>query len=276
MPVNVPQPLYCPTPIEGPPEADVKLHCLTQADVPARKIVAVLPAGRRRALHRRHHEPHARRAGSAPSSRRSQVTGRALQFYFEARGESNRVAAANGKDDLPNVIVLKPGRRRRWASGALAALHLRRRPAPTGEEETPLQVRETQEERAAEVEAPRPPGARASSGSGLGVGIGLGLAPAAGRWSAHRSRQVTTGFSPAGLGHATPGAGLPADPAPGRCRCRAATSTSPPAARATRGGPLAPADRPRRPAARAVRAGRAGRSAGPGHAPPAATARPCA
>ena len=205
LPVNVPQPLYCPTPIEGPPESDVKLHCLTQADVQARKIVVYYRPGNQERYTAVTMRPTKKGWFSAviPGQK---VTGRALQFYFEARGEANRLAAANGKFDLPNEIVLKPGAAP-VGVGALAALTFddgsSRR---TGEEETPLQVQTREEVRAAEEQsiARRAPG-KLWVGLGLGTGWGWHLALPLER---HTSREVTAGFSPGGLGQALPEIGV--------------------------------------------------------------------
>jgi hypothetical protein len=208
VPVNVPQPLYCPTPIEGPPQEDVKLHCLTQADVQARKIVLYYKPGDRDRYTAVTMKPTKKGWYSAviPGPK---VTGRALQFYFEARGAANRLAASNGKDDLPNEIVLKPGTPP-VGVGALAALSFDDGTKRTGEEETPLQVRFKQEERDAEAQllARRAPG---KFWLGLGVGSGWG-------WhlqlplERHTAREVTAGFSPGGLGHALPELGYQLTP----------------------------------------------------------------
>ena len=207
VPVNVPQPLYCPTPIEGPPEEDVKLHCLTQADVQARKIVVYYRPGNQERFTAVTMKPTKKGWFSAiiPGQK---VTGRALQFYFEARGEANRLAAANGKFDLPNEIVLKPGAAP-VGVGALAALSFDAG-GPTGEEETPLQVQAREEERAFEVEsrARRAPG-KLFIGLGAGTGWGWHLALPLER---HTRREVTAGFSPGGLGQALPEIGYQLTP----------------------------------------------------------------
>jgi hypothetical protein len=204
VPVNVPQPLYCPTPIEGPPESDVKLHCLTQADVQARKIVVFYRPGNQERYTAVTMRP-TKKGWFAAVIPGQKVTGRALQFYFEARGDAGRLAAANGKFDLPNEIVLKPGAAR-VGVGALAALSFEDTNRPTGEEETPLQVQTREDVRAAEEQsiARRAPG-KLWVGLGLGTGWGWHLQLPLER---HQSRQVTAGFSPGGLGQALPEIGF--------------------------------------------------------------------
>jgi len=199
LPVNVPQPLYCPTPMEGPPDSDVRLHCLTQADVRAKKIVLFYrpAAGDQYTPVRMSRTKKGWYSAVIPAR---QVTGRSLQFYFEARNESNRAVAANGKGDLPNIIVLKPGAPP-VGVGALAALSFSEGKDEDGEEDTPLQLKSREDEAAAEESSL----ARRATGAfwaGLGVGSGYG-------WhlrrplERHQGRQVTAGFSPVGLGHAT-------------------------------------------------------------------------
>jgi hypothetical protein len=207
LPVNVPQPLYCPTPIEGPPQEDVKLHCLTQADVQARRIVVYYRPGNQERFTAVTMKPTKKGWFSAviPGQK---VTGRALQFYFEAKGDAGRLAAANGKWDMPNEIVLKPGAAP-VGVGALAALSFDAA-GPTGEEETPLQVQSRAEERAVEEElrARRAPG-KLWVGLGLGTGWGWHLTLPLER---HTAREVTAGFSPAGLGQALPEIGYQVTP----------------------------------------------------------------
>jgi hypothetical protein len=203
LPASVPQPLYCPTPMEGPPAADVRLHCLTQADVRAKRIVLYYRPGDGEQYTPVRMSRTKKGWYSAVIPAR-QVTGNSLQFYFEARTDANRVAAANGKVDLPNVIVLKPGAPP-VGVGALAALTFsdnKEGDEEIGEEETPLQMRARQEEIEAEEKShARRPASRFWVGLGVGSGYGWHLKRPL---ENHDARQVTAGFSPLGLGHATP------------------------------------------------------------------------
>jgi hypothetical protein len=200
VPVNVPQPLFCPTPLEGPPQEEVRLHCLTQNSVDARKVMLFYRPG------------DGDRYTAVPMNRTKKgwfsatipgekVTGRALQFYVEARGDAGGLAAYNGKGDLPNVLVLKEGAAP-VGVGALAALTFDDGEEVDSDEETPLQAREKAEEveeREAQI-ARRAPG-RFWAGLGVGSGYGWHLRQSLER---HRNRQVSAGFSAAGLAHATP------------------------------------------------------------------------
>jgi hypothetical protein len=207
MPQAVPQPLYCPTPDVGPPNQPVPLFCLTQPDVRAGKVVAFFrPAG-------------GEDYTAVPMNRSKSgwlqatvparaVVGRTLQVYFEAQDTSGNVAANNGKDELPNVIQLKPGAPQ-ISPRKLAYIEVGE-PPPARQDEsaeaTPLELREKAEEAAA-ADALLPKGRpRRAAGSifvGLGVGSGYG-------WhrelplERHAGRQVTAGFSPAGMGHISP------------------------------------------------------------------------
>jgi hypothetical protein len=112
------------------------------------------------------------------------------------------VAAANGKGELPNVLVLKDGAPP-VGVGALAALTFDSGDTDSDvEEETPLEAREKVEQ-AADAEARLSRRAPGRFWAGLGVGTGYG-------WHLrrplenHRNRQVSPGFSPVGLAHATP------------------------------------------------------------------------
>ena len=205
VPVNVPQPLYCPTPIEGPPQEEVRLHCLTQNNIDARKVMLFYRPG------------DGERYTALPMSRTKkgwfsaiipakQVTGRALQFYVEARGDTGSLAAWNGKGEMPNVLVLKEGAAP-VGVGALAALSFDSDEEQIdADEETPLEVREKDEERelAESQQSRRAPG-RFWAGLGVGSGYGWHLRQ---KLERHRGRQVSAGFSPAGLAHVTPELGI--------------------------------------------------------------------
>jgi hypothetical protein len=201
LPMNVPLPLYCPTPMEGPPQADVRLHCLTQQNVPARQVVMFYRPGDGETYTAVPMNRTKKGWFSAVIPAR-QVTGRAMQFYFEARGDAGAVAAANGKGELPNVLVLKDGAPP-VGVGALAALTFDGEDTESDvEEETPLEAREKLEQQE-EAEALLSRRGAGRFWAGLGVGSGYG-------WHLrrplenHKNRQVSPGFSSVGLAHATP------------------------------------------------------------------------
>ena len=86
----------------------MNLRCLTQPDIRVSKVVA-------------YYRPAVGETYTAlPMSRSKKgwysavipgdhVTGRSLQFYFEAHGEPKESPVRNGKNESPNVMVLKEG-----------------------------------------------------------------------------------------------------------------------------------------------------------------------
>jgi hypothetical protein len=107
-PKRIPEPLYCPAPEDGPPEKAMSLHCAVQPGARAAKIVLY------------YRPTDADSFSSTPMSKDAKgwftaiiparaVTGKALEFYVEARGSNNKVAATNGDHELPNVIRLREG-----------------------------------------------------------------------------------------------------------------------------------------------------------------------
>jgi hypothetical protein len=203
LPVNIPQPLYCPVPIEGPPAREVNLRCLTQPELRVSRVVAYyrpatgetyvpLPMVR------------SRKGWYSAVVPARQVTGGSLQFYVEAHGESNAVAVRNGRGDSPNVIVLKEGAPP-VGIGTLAALQTLAQ-SNAGVEQSPLEVREDE---LAQIERRAQLGRRALGSFWLGLGVGNGLGWHGRRpLERHPRRTVTTGVSPAGLGHIVPELGL--------------------------------------------------------------------
>jgi hypothetical protein len=200
VPVSIPQPLYCPIPLEGPPAREVNLRCLTQPEIQVSKVVAyyrpaagetyiALPMNR------------TRKGWFSAVIPAGHVTGRSLQFYFEAKGDDEEVSLRNGKMDSPNVIVLKEGAPP-IGVGALAALQSEVDASDAGNERSPLEVHESEA-----VES----GRRAALGRRAAGSFWLGLAAGSGRgWHGrrplerHPRRQVTTGTSPVGLGQLLP------------------------------------------------------------------------
>lgn len=200
LPKAPPQPLYCPTPDVGPPGEAVPLFCVARAEVSSQKVLAFFrPAGAETyttvAM-----EPSASgwRLATIPAK---DVKGRSIQVYFEARDNADHVLASNGKDELPNVIQLKSGAPH-ISPKKLALLEVGDPPPADGDEATPLELRNRAAELAAEEGPPKDSFRRASGRLWFGFGAGSGYG-----WHGalplerHFGRQVTTGFSPAGLGH---------------------------------------------------------------------------
>jgi hypothetical protein len=212
LPQAIPQPLYCPTPDLGPPNEPVPLFCVTQPDVHVGKITAyfrpaggdlytAVPMGRK---------PSGWMTAMVPAQA---VRGRSLQVYFEAQDGAGNVAANNGKDEMPNIILLKEGAPH-VNPRKLAFIEVGAPPAPAGDEATPLELRERAAEKAASESPvlqgrPRRPDGSFFLGLGLGGGYGWhGDLPL----ERHAGRQVGTGYSPAGLGYFAPEIGYQVTP----------------------------------------------------------------
>ena len=241
LPVSIPQPLYCPVPIEGPPAREVNLRCLTQPEIRVSKVVAYYRPAARRDVHRLAHEP--QQEGLVQRGGPGQPGHRPLAAVL-LRGPRRRPTtspSATARATRPTSSRSRRGRPRsasaRWPPCRSGRRDERRRRAvaPRG------------------ARAARPPAAsarallgRRAPGSiwvGLGLGNGLGLA----RPAPARAPPPASGHHRHLAGRAGPRrarAGFAARRAAPRCRCRSATSTCRPAARATR---RPPAPRPRPP-----------------------------
>jgi hypothetical protein len=108
MPGSIPQPVYCPTPDEWASGTDVYVHCAPQGEVKAKELALYYrPSG---TVHYNSLLMERSKKGwyvaTIPSAR---VSGRMLQYYVEARGAKGDVAAANGKANSPNVMMIRPG-----------------------------------------------------------------------------------------------------------------------------------------------------------------------
>jgi hypothetical protein len=201
VPATIPQPLYCPTPMEGPPGEEVSLLCLTDSDIPVNRVVAyyrpstvdtyfTLPMTR------------SQKGWYSAVIPRERVAGRSLQFYFEAQSDNDYVAHRNGKEESPNIMVLKAGAAP-VGVGALAALHARAVSDESPQaEQSPIELRGTKETPAEkQARARRRPVGSIWVGLGLGTGWGWhGRRPL----ERHPGRSVTTGNSSVGLGHLVP------------------------------------------------------------------------
>ncbi|HEY0707440.1 MAG TPA: tetratricopeptide repeat protein [Polyangia bacterium] len=214
LPAQIPQPLYCPTPDQGPPGQEVPLFCVTQPELTPQKVVAYFRPGGGEAYTAvpMDKSPTGWLSAIVPAK---QVKGRSLQVYFEAHDDTGNVAANNGKDELPNVIALKPGAPQ-ITPKSLAMIDVGAPPPSTtsGDEETPLELRERElEKAAAEAEVPRKYPRRSPGRLWVGLGFGSGYG-----WHRelklenHYNRYVQTGFSSAGLGHLAPEIGYQLTP----------------------------------------------------------------
>ena len=214
LPSAVPQPLYCPTPDLGPPGEAVPLFCLTQPEIQVGKVVAYFrPSGGE------NYTPmpmNRSKTGWLSAKVPAQsVKGRSLQVYFEAQDDAGKLAANNGKDEMPHVIQLKAGADK-IKPRSLALIEVGAPPPAEerGAESTPLELRAIAEEKAALEGPPKNSPRRAPGKIWVGFGAGTGYG-----WhrelplERHRGRQVTEGFSPAGLGFISPEIGYQLSPA---------------------------------------------------------------
>jgi chemotaxis protein histidine kinase CheA len=104
LPGNIPQPLHCPT-ADGVVNTELFIHCVPQAQVKAKALVLYYrPSGVA------HFDAitmaHSRKGWWTAAIPANRVAGKTLQFYAEARGAKDEVAATNGKADSPNILVL--------------------------------------------------------------------------------------------------------------------------------------------------------------------------
>ena len=108
LPANIPQPLFCPSADEVPPGEDIVLHCVLQAQVTAKKVsLHYRPPGEERFLA----AAATRSAGGwyrvvIPGDA---VSGKSLHYYVEARDAGDQVVGNAGRDDSPNLVLVREG-----------------------------------------------------------------------------------------------------------------------------------------------------------------------
>ena len=195
--------LNCPAPIEGPPGKDVGLGCEADPGLPPLEVLVYYRPSEGETYIKVPMKLTDKGWYNAVIPARH-VKGRSLQFYFEALDNQKRLAAANGKNELPNVLVLKEG-----APPVKAGRVVLARSGSSGagsDEETPLELEERirRETTVSPEEDRRAPGrvwVGIAGGSSYGWHRRLPL-------ERHQGREVTQGFSPAGLGHFNPEIGI--------------------------------------------------------------------
>jgi hypothetical protein len=202
---KVAQPLYCPTPDEGPPKQKINLHCHTQPGIKAKTVrLYYRPSGGKRyaALSMARTKP-GLYSGVIPASA---ATGKSIQFYVEARGAGGKLAATSGQKDLPNVLVLRPGAAPVAKGSRVAARDSRGEGMLAKEEssESTVKARDLDTNLQAGRRNRRP--ARAVwIGLGLGSGFGWHLARSL---EADVDKRIAPGFSGGGLGYVSPEVGV--------------------------------------------------------------------
>jgi chemotaxis protein histidine kinase CheA len=106
LPGSIPQPLYCAGMDEAVVGTELFVHCVPQGQVKARSVVLYY-----RTAGVAHFDAltmaRSKKGWWTTSIPAVRVTGKTLQYYAEARGPKDDVAASNGKSDSPNIVVLR-------------------------------------------------------------------------------------------------------------------------------------------------------------------------
>jgi len=106
LPANLSQPITCANKDEGILNADLYMHCAPGGNVKARSLVFYY-----RTTGNAHYDAatmaHNKKGWWAAVIPANRVTGKSLQYYVEARGPKDEVAARNGKPDSPNILPLR-------------------------------------------------------------------------------------------------------------------------------------------------------------------------
>jgi hypothetical protein len=199
-------PLYCPTPLEAPPEHEVIVRCAVRPDLrPGQLMLHYRPAGTEKFT--AVSMPRAKRGffqGVVPAEA---TAGKSLQFFVEAPGPAK---INSGNADSPNILLLRAGAppvgqqvpgdadKAAQEEASAEAERIRR------EDEDPLAASELKRELA--MVRRRPAG---KLWVGLGLGTGYGWQPGA-DLEFRPNRRIDAGPLAAGLAHALPEIGYQA------------------------------------------------------------------
>jgi hypothetical protein len=203
IPAAIPQPVYCPNPDEAPPHESIFLRCVIKSEVPAAKVFLFyrLPGEEKFLAAKMSRSRRGWWSGSIPGRA---VVGKSLQYYVEARDASGQEAATNGRNDSPNLMLVREGAPS-LAEGTLAGTRSgtrRRRSRAADEEENPLEAQERERERSSGLHRR---GAR-SFWIGLGLGTAYGWHRAT-RLEFRTDLKVEAGLAAAGLLYLAPEVG---------------------------------------------------------------------
>jgi hypothetical protein len=194
LPATIPQPLYCPNPDEAPPGESIFLRCVVRNDVSASRVLLFyrLPGDDKFMAGKMSRSPRGWWSGTIPARA---ATGKSVQYYVEARDEAGQQTASNGRNDSPNLMIIRAGAPS-LSEGTLAGTRVsgRRRRAAASDDENPLEVQERERQRTAGVHR-RGPG---SFWIGLGLGTAYGWHPA-GKLEFRNDLKVEAGAASAGL-----------------------------------------------------------------------------
>ena len=207
LPANVPQPLYCPTPDEAPPAAEIALRCVPRPGISFNRIVLFYRSAGSEIFTP---VPMLRSrkgwySGMVPASA---VVGKSLQYYVEAQIPGKKAATSNGQSDSPNLLSIREGAAQ-VGKGTLAAAHFKKEPTAAAKEENPLLEAEREREELAGESADH---RRRPHAIFLGAGIGSAYGWHLKRVLEFRTEQaVAGGFSPGSLLQVTPELGYQYD-----------------------------------------------------------------
>jgi hypothetical protein len=105
LPARLPEALTCAIPDEAPAHADLYVHCAARANVKARTIVFYYRVGGAHYTSvTMDRTPKGWYAAVVPAAH---VVGKSLQYYAQAFDAHEKVAAANGKESSPNILMVR-------------------------------------------------------------------------------------------------------------------------------------------------------------------------
>src|SRR4051812_19597447 len=146
LPANIAQPLSCPNPDEAPPNEKMVLRCVLKPGLTAARVVLFyrLPGGENFTPVPASRSKRGWYIGTIPASA---SVGRSVQYYFEARDGRDKEVASAGRNDSPNVILIREGAPA-VGTGALATVRFQGDAHRGSDEENPLLAQTSARERA--------------------------------------------------------------------------------------------------------------------------------
>jgi hypothetical protein len=108
MPGHISEPVHCAIPDEAPAGSDLYVHCVAQPNLKAKAIALYFRSGGGLVYNAIAMEP-SKKGWHAAMIPGGKISGKALQYYVEARDGGGKVAASNGKATSPNILPLKSG-----------------------------------------------------------------------------------------------------------------------------------------------------------------------
>jgi hypothetical protein len=199
LPATLPQPLYCPNPDEAPPEKRMVLRCVARTDVAVSRVLLFyrLPGGEKFTAVTTKRTRRGWFNGTIPEDA---ATGKSVQYYFEARDAADKAVAQNGRDDSPNLMLIRDGAPEVGESALGVRISRGRR--DTVDEENPIEEVQREKERAERLAGMHRRHAKTFY-VGLGLGSGWGWHRAA-RLEYRTDLQIEAGMGFSGLLHLAP------------------------------------------------------------------------